>query len=89
MKSGKTSGGDGRVGRTERMEEEESLKAGKPPVQVSGEPDGQLGLERPGGAELGRLPVRGESECPWPAGSEVLDGSGPEGGRPGAGAGAP
>ena len=77
------------MGRTERVEEGESLKAGKPPAQVSGEPDGQLGLERPGGAELGRLLVRDESECPWPAGSEVLGGSGPEGGRPGAEAGHP
>ena len=52
------------MGRTEHVEEGESLEAGKPPAQVSGKPDSYLGLERPGGAELGRLHVQGESERP-------------------------
>lgn len=55
--------------------------------QVSGEPRSQLGLERPGAAELGKLHVQGEAEGPGPAGSEALGRRGQrEGGRQGGGA---
>ena len=55
--------------------------------QVSGEPRSQLELERPGGAELGKLHVQGEAEGPGPAGSEALGRRGQrEGGGQGGGA---
>ena len=53
------------MGRTERMEEEESLKAGKPPAQVSGEPVGQLGLEEQGKAGWEGRKGQEEMGGPW------------------------